>query len=84
MLQDVGISRTACMLLYKGHEYQGWNKDKHKLLLLQYHQLIAQRLSFPSWLDNQAIMATDGCRYSSKLKWVYAWLLMPKCLLAKP
>jgi len=35
------------MLLYKGHECQGWNKDKHKLPLLQCHQLITQRLSFP-------------------------------------
>ena len=42
---------VVCMLLYKGHECQGWNKDKHKLLLLQCHQLIAQRLSFPGWLD---------------------------------
>ena len=46
------------------------NKDKHKLVLLQCHRLIAQRLSFPGWLDNQAITTTDSGRYSSKLKWV--------------
>ena len=60
--------RYAYTTMYlKGHDFQGWNKDKHKLLLLQCHQ---QKLYFPGWLENQAITATDSCRYSLKLKWV--------------
>ena len=53
------------MLLYKGHEYQGWNKDKHKLFFFSAMPPAGSTETFLSRLAGlpRAIMATESCRY---------------------